>query len=135
MPDRTTPRNGISRTLRQLSSLLPGRGDPLEEAQLYYRRASLAAIEERYDVALIFCAKALELDTAHLPSRLLIAQIQDRGLNDLEAAVTAYRKVITLAGYEGENPYCAAARAALDGLLHRRTVSPAPQPPPPLDPV
>ena len=73
--------------------------------------------EERYDVALIFCAKAVNLDPRHLPTRLLIAQIHDYGLHAVSAAVTAYEKVITLAGYDNDNPYCAAAREALDNLV------------------
>ncbi len=123
MADRPTARKGIVETLRQLSSLLPGREDPTDEAQLYYRRACLAATEDRYDVALIFCAKALRLDPGHLPTRLLEAQIHDQGRNDLDAAVTAYRKVIALAGYESDNPYCAAARAGLNGLVQSRVAS------------
>jgi hypothetical protein len=35
----------------------------------------------------------------------------------VDRAVAAYRKVITLAGYDTENPYCAAARQALDALI------------------
>ena len=119
MPPRTSPRSSLSQTLRQLSSLFPARESSAEEARLYYRRACLAAVEERYDVALIFCGKALELESAHLPTRLLIAQIYDRGLNDWDAAVPAYRKVIALAGYESDNPYCATARAGLDALTHK----------------
>ena len=112
-----TPWNSLTATLKQLSSFLPPREDSAEEARLYYRRACLAAAEERYDVALIFCGKAVDLDPKHLPTRLLVAQIYDFGLHDVSAAVTAYGKVITLAGYDGENPYCSAARAALDGLV------------------
>ena len=119
MPPRTSPRSSLSQTLRQLSFLFPARESNADEARLYYRRACLAAVEERYDVALIFCGKALELETAHLPTRLLIAQIYDRGLNDCDLAVPAYRKVIALAGYESDNPYCATARAGLDALTHR----------------
>lgn len=110
--------NPFSRTLRNLSALFPRREDAAEEAALYYRRACLAAAEERYDVALIFCAKALDVDPGNLATRLLAAQIHHRGLNDLDAAVSGYQKVITLAGYDGENPYCAAARAGLDQLVH-----------------
>jgi hypothetical protein len=40
----------------------------------------------------------------------------------VSAAVTAYGKVITLAGYDGENPYCAAAREALDNLVSPRQI-------------
>jgi hypothetical protein len=107
----------LAATLRNLSQLLPGQSDTNEEADLYYRRARLAASEERYDVALVFCAKAVEVAPRHLPARLLIARIQDKGLHDLEAAVAAYKKVIALAGYDGADPHCVAAREALDLLV------------------
>lgn len=118
---RLTPWNSLSSTFKHLSPFLP-RENSEEEAQLYYRRACLAATEERYDVALIFCAKAVNLDPRHLPTRLLVAQIHDYGLHDVSAAVTAYGKVITLAGYDGDNPYCAAAREALDNLVSPRQI-------------
>jgi len=114
--------DNLTSTLKQLSSLLSARDDPAEEAGLYYRRACLAATEERYDVALIFCAKAVDLNPNDLPTRLLIAQIHDYGLHDLNGAVTAYRKVIALAGYENDNPYRAAAGEALDNLLRDREI-------------
>src|SRR6266849_1263848 len=113
---RLNPLNGLAATIKHLPFLRLD-SDPLEEALLYYRRACLAATEERYDVALIFCAKALKLDPRHLATRILVAQIHDYGLHDVSAAVTAYGKVITLAGYDGDNPYCAAAREALDNLV------------------
>ena len=65
---RLTPWNSLSSTFKHLSPFLP-RKNSEEEAQLYYRRACLAATEERYDVALIFCAKAVNLDPRHLPGR------------------------------------------------------------------
>ena len=77
----------LASTLRNLSQLLPGQSDPTGEADLYYRRACLAAAEERYDVALVFCTKAVEVAPRHLASRLLLAKIYDRGLGNLEAAV------------------------------------------------
>jgi hypothetical protein len=120
---RLTPWNSLSNTIKNFSSLLPPREDSVEEARLYYRRACLASTEERFDVALIFCAKALNLDPKHLPTRLLVAQIHDYGLHDVSAAVTAYGKVITLAGYDGDNPYCAAAREALDNLVSPREIA------------
>ena len=72
-----------------------------------------------YDVAMVFARKALDLSPRHLPTRLLLAQVYDRGLHEVEAAIRAYKKVISLAGYESDNPYCAAAREALDHLVHR----------------
>jgi tetratricopeptide (TPR) repeat protein len=116
----------LTSTLRNLSQLLPGQSDPSGEAELYYRRACLAATEERYDVALVFCAKAVEVAPRHLPARLLIARIYDRGLHDLEAALAAYKKVIAMAGYDGSNAQCAAAREALDVLVQRAEPVPVP---------
>src|ERR1700736_3926559 len=113
-------RRTLGETLRQLSHLLPRRDDVGAEIRLYYRRACLAAAEERYDVALIFCDKALDLDPRNLVTRLLAAQIRHRGLSDLDGAVAGYQKVIALTGYDGENPYCAAARAGLDELVQSR---------------
>ncbi len=109
----------LAETLKNLSQLLPGQTDTSGEADLYYRRARLAATEERFDVALVFCAKAIEVEPRHLPSRLLAARIHDKGLNDLEAAVAGYRKVIALAAYDGSNPLCVAAREALDALVQK----------------
>lgn len=122
---RSAAWNSLATTFKQLSSLLPPREDSAEEAHLYYRRACLAATEERYDVALIFCAKAVDLNPNDLPTRLLIAQIHDYGLHDLNRAVIAYRKVIALAAYENGNPYRAAAGEALDNLLRETKIAPA----------
>ena len=109
----------LASTLRNLSQLLPGQSDPSGEADLYFRRACLAAAEERYDVALVFCTKAVEVSPRHLAARFLLARIHDLGLGNLEAAVAGYRKVIALAGYDGTNPHCLAAREALDALVQR----------------
>jgi tetratricopeptide (TPR) repeat protein len=109
----------LASTLRNLSQLIPGQTDPTGEADLYYRRACLAASEERYDVAVVFCAKAVEVAPRHLAARLLLARVYDRGLHNLEAAVAGYRKVIALAGYDGANPHCLAAREALDALVQK----------------
>jgi len=117
MSQRPGSWSGLAQTIRQIAPFLPPRENASEETQLYYRRACLAATEERYDVALIFCEKALEVHPDHLPTRLLVAQIHDRGLNHVDEAVTAYRKVIALAGYATDNPYCAAARVGLDALV------------------
>jgi hypothetical protein len=109
----------LASTLKNLSQLLPGQSDPSGEADLYYRRACLAAAEERFDVALVFCSKAVEVAPRHLPARLLLARIHDRGLDNFELAVAGYKKVIALAGYDGSNPMCVAAREALDALVQK----------------
>ena len=109
----------LAETLKNLSQLLPGQSDTSGEADLYYRRARLAAVEERFDVALVFCAKAIEVAPRHLAARLLAAKIHYKGLYDLEAAVAGYKKVIALAAYDGSNPLCVAAREALDALVQK----------------
>lgn len=110
------PLTGLAQRVRSLSSRFAPREDCRAEVSLYHRRACLAAAEERHDDALIFCAKALALDGAHLPTRLLVAQIHDRGLEDAEAALECYQKVVSLAGYDAANPYCVAAREGIDRL-------------------
>lgn len=115
--------DSLATSFKQLTSRFPARENCAEEARLYYRRACLAATEERYDVALIFCAKAVDLDPDDLATRLLIAQIHDFGLHDLDGAVIAYRKVIALAAYDNDNPYRAAAGEALDNLLRDRVIA------------
>ncbi len=119
MPAISTSWTALAATLKNLSQLLPGQSDPSGEADLYYRRARLAAAEERFDVALVFCAKAVEVSPRHLGARLLIARIHDLGLGNIEAAVAGYRKVIALAGYDGTDPHCLAAREALDALVQK----------------
>jgi len=119
MPPLVAAWNGIAQTLRQISGRFPLRDESSQEAMLYYRRACLAAAEERFDVALVFAAKALDLDPRDLATRLLIAHVHDQGLRNADAAVHAYRKVIALSGYDGANPYCAAAREALARLVER----------------
>ena len=75
--------------------------------------------EERFDVGIVFCAKAIDVEPRHLAARLLLAKIYDKGLGNLEAAVAAYKKVIALAGYDGTNSQCIAAREALDALVQK----------------
>jgi tetratricopeptide (TPR) repeat protein len=116
MPRPPNAIQGLATSLRQLP-FFPARRDPAGEARLYVQRALAAAAEERYDVALVFCEKALASTPANLAARLLIARIYHHALEDLDRAVTAYRKVITLTGYDADDPYCAAARSGLDAVM------------------
>ena len=125
MVERLTSLAGLAQTLRSRSRR---EETTCDEARLYYHRACIAASEERYDVALVFAAKSLELAPRDLATRLLVAQIHDRGLHDVAAAVRSYEKVISLAGYDGANPYCAAARTALDVLVSAASGPPAAPP-------
>ena len=106
----------LATSLRQLP-FLSARRDTAGEARLYVRRALSAAAEERYDVALVFCQKALAASPGDLAARLLVGRIYHHAYEDVDRAVEAYRKVITLSGYDADNPYCLAAREALDALV------------------
>ncbi len=118
MPRPVDAIHSLATALRQLPLFSPRR-DPDEEAQLYVKRALRATGEERPDVAIVFCQKALEIAPRNLAARLLIAHLYDHVLHDVDRAVEAYRKVITLAGYDASNPYCNAAQEALDTLVKR----------------
>lgn len=118
--------NALAGSLQRLPFFGAPRPDSASEAQLYLRRAVQAATEERYDVALVFCAKALEVAPTNVPARFLAGQLYEHALRDVDRAVEAYRKVIVLSGYESANPYVAAAREALDALVMASTASTAP---------
>ncbi len=113
--------NGLAASLRQLAGISASRTSSAGEARLYLQRALKAASEERFDVAFVFCLKALEVEPGNLGARLLSGRLYDHARNDVDKAVEAYRKVIALAGYDETNPYCAAARQALDALATARS--------------
>lgn len=109
--------NGLPDSLPKLPFFGSPRPDSDSEAHLYLRRAVHAASEERYDVALVFCGKALDVAPGNLAARFFAGQLHDRVFHDVDRAVEAYRKVITLSGYDTANPYVVAAREALDALV------------------
>jgi len=93
--------------------LHPSRADRSAEVDLYLRRARLAADEERYDVARVFCEKAHAIEPDSLDVLFTLAQIREVGFSDGDGAIALYQRIIARAGYDGANPYCAAAREAL----------------------
>jgi len=109
--------NSLANSLQKLPLFGAPRPNSESEAQLYLQRALHAATEERFDVALVFCRKALDVAPSNLAARFLAGQLYDHVLHDVDRAVEAYRKVIVLSGYDTANPYVAAAREALDALV------------------
>jgi tetratricopeptide (TPR) repeat protein len=105
----------LSEKLSGLKLLSPRVGHA-EEAELYLQRARLAAREERFDVARVFCEKAREADPDSLSALYTLARIEEVGFGRADAAIALYQKIIARSGYEGSNPYCAAAREALCAL-------------------
>lgn len=120
------PINTLSNSLQRLHFFGAPRPNSASEAQLYLQRALHAAAEERFDVALVFCGKALDVSPTNIPARFLAGQVYEHVLRDVDRAVEAYRKVIVLSGYETANLYVAAAREALDALVMASTAPTAP---------
>lgn len=92
-----------------------------EEVDLYLRRARLAAAEERFDVARVFCEKARAIDPENLEVLFFLARVLDVGFRDTDAAIALYQRIIARAGYDGTNPYCAASREAVSELATAAT--------------
>ena len=94
------PQTGISnRLLSTLRTYLPGAWiDPRnnELIALYRLRYRMAMEEEKYDTAMIFLNKILELDPLNLEAKLCKGEIYHRCLNDYSRAIEAYNKVIRL---------------------------------------
>jgi tetratricopeptide (TPR) repeat protein len=105
----------ITERLSGLKHLVP-RVEQREEADLYLQRARLAAAEERFDVARVFCEKALAVDPDHLAALLVLARIEEAAAGGQDRAIALYQKVIARSGYDGSNPCCTAAREALSLL-------------------
>jgi tetratricopeptide (TPR) repeat protein len=122
MSRNSRPINTLTRSRPRLPFLGTPRPDSASEAQLYVQRALHAAAEERFDVALVFCGKALDVAPGNLGARFLAGQLyEQRG--DVDRAVEAYRKVIVLSGYDTVNPYVAASREAIDALVMASTAT------------
>jgi tetratricopeptide (TPR) repeat protein len=87
------------RLLSTLRTVLPGAWiDPRnnELITLYRLRYRMAMEEEKYDTAMIFLNKILELDPMNLEAKLCKGDIYHRCLNDYTRAIEQYNKVIRL---------------------------------------
>ena len=109
-----------SRFLSTLLTYLPGAWiDPKnnELISLYRLRYRMAMEEEKYDTAMIFLNKILELDPVNLEAKLCKADIYHRCLGDYPRAIEQYNKVIRLSA-DGQNATVhAKARAAMSEIM------------------
>jgi tetratricopeptide (TPR) repeat protein len=90
-----TPR----RLLSTLLTYLPGAWiDPRnnELIALYRLRYKMALEEQKYDTAMIFLNKIIELDPANVEAKLCKGEIYHRFLQDYGKAIEQYNKVIRL---------------------------------------
>jgi tetratricopeptide (TPR) repeat protein len=90
-----------NRLLSTLRTYLPGAWiDPRnnELIALYRLRYRMAMEEEKYDTAMIFLNKILELDPLNLEAKFCKGEIYHRCLRDYSSAIEQYNKVIRLSG-------------------------------------
>lgn len=111
---------GRNRLLSALLTYLPGAWiDPQknELVSLYRLRYRMALEEEKYDTAMIFLNKILEIDPMNVEAKLCKGEIYHRCLGDYPKAIELYNKVIRLTA-NGENEAVHhKARAAMSELM------------------
>lgn len=115
-PGPTTP----NRLLSTLRTYLPGvwldpRNDEL--ITLYRLRYRMALDEEKYDTAMIFLNKILELDPMNLEAKLSKGEVYHRCLGDYSLAIEHYNKVIRLSASAGNEAICTRARAGMAEIM------------------
>jgi tetratricopeptide (TPR) repeat protein len=106
------------RLLSTLRTVLPGAWiDPRnnELITLYRLRYRMAMEEEKYDTALIFLNKILELDPLNLEAKLCKGDLYHRCLGDYPRAIEQYNKVIRLSVHT--EPVHNRARAAMSEIM------------------
>jgi len=108
------------RLLSTLRTMVPGAWiDPRnnELITLYRLRYRMAMEEEKYDTAMIFLNKILELDPTNLEAKLCKGEIYHRCLGDYDRAVEQYNKVIRLSVSAQNDKVTARARAAMSEIM------------------
>ena len=108
--------------MRRFFKALDGGGSPTanrpdELIRVYRRHAARALAEERWQVAEIFLDRILEIDARNTEAWLMKGHLRDHCREDEEAAVSCYRKVISLCGYDTAHPHVQRARRSLGRIL------------------
>ncbi len=113
-----TPHRG--RLLSAIRTYLPGAWvspSPQDLISLYRLRYRMALEEEKYDAALIFLNKILEVDPMNSEAKLCVAELYHRHLGDLGRAVEQYNKVIRLTAGSPADRIHQRARTSLTEIL------------------
>src|ERR687891_1970428 len=104
-----------NRLLSTLLTYLPGAWiDPKDNEliALYRLRYKMALEEEKFDTAMIFLNKILELDPMNAEAKLCKGEIYHRCLGDYPRAIEQYNKVIRLSASDSDTAVNTRARAA-----------------------
>ncbi len=109
-----------NRLISTLLTYLPGAWiDPKnsELISLYRLRYKMALEEGKYDTALIFLNKILELDPVNVDAKFSKAEIYHRCLNDYASAIDQYNKITRLTASRQDEPSHSKARAAMSEIM------------------
>ncbi len=109
-----------NRLLSTLFRHLPGAWvDPKhnELISLYRLRYKMALEEQKYDTAVIFLNKIIELDSRDMEAKLSKAEIYHRCLGDYPKAIEQYNKVIKLTTDKESETINRRARAAMAEIM------------------
>ena len=109
-----------SRLLATIRTYLPGAWiDPKQNelVTLYRLRYKMAMEEQKYDTAMIFLNKILELDPLNLDAKLCKGEIYHRCLGDYPRAIEQYNKVIRLSANGTDEAVNTRARAAMSEIM------------------
>jgi tetratricopeptide (TPR) repeat protein len=116
---RSNPPNK-NRLINTLLTYLPGAWiDPKnnELIALYRLRYKMAMDELKFDTAIIFLNKILELDPMNVEAKLSKGEIYHRCLNDYGKAIEQYNKVIRLTSERDSEQIHARARANMAEIM------------------
>jgi tetratricopeptide (TPR) repeat protein len=108
------------RLLSTLLTYLPGAWiDPRnnELITLYRLRYRMAMEEQKYDTAMIFLNKILELDPMNLEAKLCKGEMYHRCLGDYPRAIEQYNKVIRLSADGQDDKVNTRARAGMSEIM------------------
>ncbi len=116
----SNPPGSKNRLLNTILTYLPGAWiDPRsnELVTLYRLRYRMAMEEEKYDTAMIFLNKILELDPMNLEAKLCKGEIYHRCLGDYPKAIEQYNKVIRLSSDGQDEKIQIRARAGMAEIM------------------
>jgi len=109
-----------SRLLSTIRTYLPGAWiDPKQNEliALYRLRYKMAMEEQKFDTAMIFLNKILELEPMNVEAKLCKGEIYHRCLKDYTRAIEQYNKVIRLTSDRQEEQVHVRARAAMAEIM------------------
>ncbi len=108
------------RLMSTLLNYMPGAWvspSPDDLVTLYRQRYRMALDERKYDIAMIFLNKILEVDPLNLGAKFCKGEIYHRHLNDYSRAVEQYNKVIRLSGDRSGEDLNLRARNSLTEIM------------------